>query len=85
MNVSIRPAAVAGAFYPDSAPALENIVSLMLMKAPRGVSSNPKAIIVPHAGYIYSGTLPPLSTHRSANFATPLSVSCCLDQRTGLP
>ncbi len=57
MNASIRPAAVAGAFYPDSAPALENIVSLMLMKAPRGVSSIPKAIIVPHAGYIYSGPI----------------------------
>ena len=57
MNVSIRPAAVAGAFYPDSAPALENTVSLMLMKAPRGVSFSPKAIIVPHAGYIYSGPI----------------------------
>ncbi len=55
MNVSVRPAAVAGAFYPDSAAALENIVSLMLTEAPKGVSSRPKAIIVPHAGYIYSG------------------------------
>ena len=57
MNLSVRPAAVAGAFYPDSAPALENIVSLMLMAVPRSVSSRPKAIIVPHAGYIYSGPI----------------------------
>ena len=57
MYASIRPAAVAGAFYPDAAPALENIVSLMLMKAPRGASSCPKAIIVPHAGYVYSGPI----------------------------
>lgn len=57
MNLSIRPAAVAGAFYPDSAAALEDIVSLLLMKVPRGVSSRPKAIVVPHAGYVYSGPI----------------------------
>lgn len=57
MYVTIRPAAVAGAFYPDAAPALENMISLMLMKAPRGVSFCPKAVIVPHAGYIYSGPI----------------------------
>ena len=55
MNLSVRPAAVAGAFYPDSAAALENTVSLLLMKVPRGASTRPKAIVVPHAGYIYSG------------------------------
>jgi AmmeMemoRadiSam system protein B len=57
MNPSVRPAAVAGAFYPDSASALEGIVSLMLTEAPRDASPNPKAIIVPHAGYIYSGPI----------------------------
>ena len=57
MNLSVRPTAVAGAFYPDSAPVLENTVSLMLMKVPRGISSRPKAIIAPHAGYIYSGPI----------------------------
>ena len=57
MKPSVRPAAVAGAFYPASAVALEAVVIQMLAEAPRGACASPKAIIVPHAGYIYSGAI----------------------------
>lgn len=55
MSLGIRPAAVAGSFYPGSPSALENAVSGLLSEVPRVASGLPKAIIVPHAGYIYSG------------------------------
>ena len=57
MNVqSVRPAAVAGSFYAASPERLEADVDLMLgsSSAPR---HHPKALIVPHAGYIYSGSV----------------------------
>lgn len=56
---TVRPAAVAGTFYPDQPRALANDVQHMLDAARAravGVPVPPKALIVPHAGYIYSGT-----------------------------
>jgi AmmeMemoRadiSam system protein B len=50
----IRPAAVAGSFYPGSATTLGSQVSAMLAAA-AGFSGSPKALIAPHAGYVYSG------------------------------
>jgi len=56
----IRPAAVAGAFYPAQTAVLSNDVATLLAQAGHGSShlpgKAPKAIIVPHAGYIYSGS-----------------------------
>lgn len=53
---SIRPAAVAGLFYPDSASILANDLNSMLANAVQVEKmAAVKAIIVPHAGYIYSG------------------------------
>jgi len=53
----MRPAAVAGAFYPADARVLSSEVGEMLddveVLAPR--LGFPKAVIAPHAGYIYSG------------------------------
>jgi len=51
-----RHPAVAGQFYPGDPAVLERMVSELLEQVP-GSSSRPvpKAIIVPHAGYIYSG------------------------------
>lgn len=56
----IRTAAVAGAFYPGDARALHNVVrehldSARATFAPR--ETWPKAVIVPHAGYVYSGSV----------------------------
>jgi MEMO1 family protein len=55
--VAIRPAAVAGAFYPGDASTLAVEVEGFLRGAgkPRAGERPPKAIIAPHAGYIYSG------------------------------
>lgn len=56
---SLRLAAVAGQFYPGNASQLASEVAKMLLTA-RDASrpaSVPKAIIAPHAGYIYSGPI----------------------------
>ncbi|MFQ6018372.1 MAG: AmmeMemoRadiSam system protein B [Kiloniellaceae bacterium] len=52
----IRPPAVAGSFYPDEPAILEAVVADFLAEA-CGMPGrqSPKAIIAPHAGYIYSG------------------------------
>lgn len=51
----VRPAAVAGRFYPADATALRATVSEMLAAVPALGGPAPKAVIVPHAGYVYSG------------------------------
>lgn len=51
-----RPAAVAGIFYPDDPAVLGNQLDQLLDEA-EPVEIIPKAIIVPHAGYIYSGAI----------------------------
>jgi AmmeMemoRadiSam system protein B len=53
----VRPAAVAGLFYPGDAAALRRELVGMLREAaaPDAAQRVPKAIIAPHAGYIYSG------------------------------
>lgn len=56
---NIRPAAVAGSFYPGEARALAAEVAACLAAA-QGATNGapaPKAIIAPHAGYIYSGAI----------------------------
>lgn len=65
-HAAIRPAAVAGAFYPADAHELRSLIDEQLDYA-RGLlhdtgfahrlpAGAPKAVIVPHAGYVYSGT-----------------------------
>jgi AmmeMemoRadiSam system protein B len=51
---SIRPPAVAGMFYPDDAIVLARMVKGFLAAA-EPEPLRPKALIAPHAGYIYSG------------------------------
>lgn len=56
MNASIRPAAVAGMFYPGRADELAaDLRAMLAAAAPPPVPAAPKALIAPHAGYIYSG------------------------------
>lgn len=54
---AVRPAAVAGMFYPGEARALaaevDDLLGSVEQSAPR--LGYPKALVVPHAGYIYSG------------------------------
>jgi AmmeMemoRadiSam system protein B len=52
---TVRRPAVAGRFYPSETGALRSMIAEFLDSAPEGDESAPKAIIAPHAGYIYSG------------------------------
>ncbi len=52
---SVRQPAVAGAFYPGGATELDATIQRYLAAAPISAEPTPKAIIAPHAGYIYSG------------------------------
>ena len=54
--MNIRPAAVAGAFYPAQADTLRRMLTQCFESA-RPATLRPKALIVPHAGYIYSGPI----------------------------
>ena len=51
---SVRPAAVAGLFYPDDPAELSSMVDALL-GVPDAPGRLPEAVIVPHAGYAYSG------------------------------
>ena len=51
-----RPTAVAGLFYPANANELADLVNIELSTATVKPEHHPLAIIVPHAGYIYSGS-----------------------------
>jgi AmmeMemoRadiSam system protein B len=52
---AVRPPAVAGTFYPEDPVELRDIVSRLLAAASPG--ARPKALIAPHAGYVYSGAV----------------------------
>jgi hypothetical protein len=56
---AVRPAAVAGMFYPGEARALaaevDDLLGSVEQSAPR--LGYPKALVVPHAGYVYSGAV----------------------------
>jgi AmmeMemoRadiSam system protein B len=55
---TIRPAAVAGTFYPADPHRLREVVAgLLAAQAPTGVDVIPRLLIVPHAGYVYSGPI----------------------------
>ena len=54
--MTIRQPAVAGTFYPDSPGDLNQMISNLLSEADVNDLS-PKALVVPHAGLIYSGPI----------------------------
>ncbi|MEW6314356.1 MAG: AmmeMemoRadiSam system protein B [Pseudomonadota bacterium] len=51
----VRQPAVAGTFYPAAAQALAHTISGLLAGTETNPDAVPKAIIAPHAGYMYSG------------------------------
>ena len=54
--MNVRPSAVAGTFYPGVADQLRKTVRRYVEEGrTRAHGSSPKALIVPHAGYVYSG------------------------------
>src|SRR4051794_30190879 len=55
-----RPPAVAGSFYPGAPSTLQATVDALLAAAHRNADvdlRSLKAVIVPHAGYVYSGPI----------------------------
>jgi AmmeMemoRadiSam system protein B/AmmeMemoRadiSam system protein A len=68
---TIRPAAVAGTFYPANAAALRAQVQACLdREAGAGdTAPRPKLLIVPHAGYVYSGAVAGRAYARLARWA----------------
>jgi len=53
----IRQPAVAGMFYPADKQSLKDDIHQYLNQTTAEQYENPKAIVVPHAGYIYSGPI----------------------------
>jgi AmmeMemoRadiSam system protein B len=62
----IRPPAVAGQFYPKDPQRLRATVAELLSGV--GASAAAKALIAPHAGYVYSG---PVAAHAFAGLRAP--------------
>lgn len=55
-DISVRPAAVAGLFYPADPQELRDNLSALLAKTTTApAAGRMRALIAPHAGYIYSG------------------------------
>ncbi|MFT3694936.1 MAG: AmmeMemoRadiSam system protein B [Kofleriaceae bacterium] len=73
MATNVRPAAVAGMFYPGSAGELRGTVEGLLAANTVADSRRPKALIVPHAGYIYSGAVAAAGFARVRSFAETLT------------
>lgn len=74
---TIRPAAVAGSFYPGHSQILADHIDQLLKNAASDTqhainsakrSIPPKAIVVPHAGYIYSGQTAAIAYHKLAEW-----------------
>lgn len=69
MDTVIRPPAVAGLFYPGNPTVLADEMRALLLgagPAPAEGAEAPKAIVAPHAGYVYSG---PIAAHVYATLA----------------
>lgn len=55
MSARVRVAAVAGMFYPSKPEELQMTIQSFLARTQVLEADSPKALIVPHAGYAYSG------------------------------
>ncbi|PYI80838.1 MAG: AmmeMemoRadiSam system protein B [Verrucomicrobia bacterium] len=64
---TVRQPAVAGQFYPSQPDKLREMVDGFMNRAPVQAWGRPKAVIAPHAGYIYSG---PIAASSFAHFVT---------------
>jgi AmmeMemoRadiSam system protein B len=51
----VRPEAVSGSFYPADPAELRATVEELLAAAPPPAGERPRALVAPHAGYVYSG------------------------------
>ena len=53
----VRPEAAAGRFYPGDPVELREVLKTLLAQVPPATGPGPKALIAPHAGYLYSGPI----------------------------
>lgn len=82
----VRQAAVAGRFYPGHRQTLQTQVDTLLAEA--GASTTPaapKLLIVPHAGYIYSGAIAARAYAELAGRAGPIERVLLLGPAHGAP
>ena len=81
----IRPPVVSGRFYPKDPAELRAVVATLLADARRDLGTTPTApfpaVIVPHAGYIYSG---PTAARVFARVAIPGLVVILAPNHTGV-
>lgn len=70
MNKQIREPAVAGLFYPaDRLSCDDEVTSLLAANNVDSETGKPKALIVPHAGYVYSGAVAARAYNKIKPFA----------------
>jgi len=86
MNDRIRTPIVAGEFYPAEAERLRDLIESFLPHEPR--SSSPLSasfgLVVPHAGYVYSGRTAARAFHEVARHGIPDAVVILGASHTGL-
>ncbi|OZG71458.1 AmmeMemoRadiSam system protein B [Hahella sp. CCB-MM4] len=70
--MSIRQPAVEGLFYPANRDQLKNMISGYLSEYPVSGDALPKAIIVPHAGLVYSGVIAAAAYAQLAPYASKI-------------
>lgn len=73
----VRPAAAAGTFYPADPARLGRLVDELLADAPAGTRADgvrPLALVVPHAGYRYSGAVAAAAYARLGDAPPPARV-----------
>src|ERR1019366_7851296 len=86
-SITTRPTAVAGVFYDDDPDRLRTQVLNLLTDVTASTKVMPKALIAPHAGYVYSGRARPVRSicqvlasyrfdHRPTNNG-PSYAACC--------
>jgi AmmeMemoRadiSam system protein B len=71
MAKAIRPAAVAGMFYPNAPNVLRRDINDYLNEAAPPALTDVRAVIAPHAGYIYSGPVAAFAYKLLADQPTP--------------
>ena len=88
LSQTARAPTVAGLFYPADADALQEMVDGFLVEAQAGLRASlpvPKAIVAPHAGYVYSGALAPGHMPAWRRGQARLPGSCWWARRTASP
>jgi len=73
-KAAVRPPAVAGTFYPQEPAKLEAAVKAFLADAAPARGERPIALVLPHAGYVYSGQIAADGWRQAAGQACDLVV-----------